>query len=163
MTGLDFRAGQLALNPRFCVAIAVHLAYFEWTELGDRLMKQDVSERIPDALAPRVEAARRWFNDSADAAGDTFKVTGILDVDAALEGSDELKLILCGGDRCEQRTFRVSGEGPNFLVEHADPIPVASGKPQAELDPPPGARLGWLDSVMAQHAFVVVLFYRGFW
>ena len=163
MTGLDFRAGQLALNPRFCVAIAVHLAYFEWTELGDRLMKQDVSERIPDALAPRVEAARRWFNDSADAAGDTFKVTGILDADAALQGSHELRLILCGGDRCEQRTFRVSGEGPSFLVEQADPMPAASGKPQAELDPPPGARLGWLDSIMAQHAFVVLLFYRGFW
>ena len=163
MTGQDFRATQLGLNPRFSVAIAGHLAYFEWTELGDRLMKQDVSERIPDALAPRVEAARRWFNDSADAAGDTFKVTGILDADAALEGSDELKLILCGGDRCEQRSFRVSGEGPSFLVEQADPMPVASGKPQAELDPPPGARLGWLDNVMAQHAFVVLLFYRGFW
>ena len=163
MTGQDFRATQLGLNPRFSVAIAGHLAYFEWTELGDRLMKQDVSERIPDALAPRVEAARRWFNDSADAAGDTFKVTGILDADAALQGSHELRLILCGGDRCEQRTFRVSGEGPSFLVEQADPMPAASGKPQAELDPPPGARLGWLDSIMAQHAFVVLLFYRGFW
>ena len=126
-------------------------------------METQVNEQIPEALAPRVAAAVSSFNDSADAAGDTFKVTGILDVDAALEGSDELKLILCGGDRCEQRTFRVSGEGPNFLVEHADPIPLASGKPQAELDPPPGARLGWLDSVMAQHAFVVLLFYRGFW
>jgi len=104
-----------------------------------------------------------WFNDSADAAGDTFKVTGILDADAALQGSNELKLILCGGDRCEQRTFRVSGESPSFLVEQADPMPVASGKPQAELDPPPGARLGWLDIVMAQHGFVVLLFYRGFW
>ena len=126
-------------------------------------MGTQVNEQIPEALSPRVEAAVAWFNDSTDAAGDTFKVTGILDADAALQGSHELKLILCGGDRCEQRTFRVSGEGPNFLVEHADPIPVASGKPQAELDPPPGARLGWLDSVMAQHAFVVVLFYRGFW
>lgn len=163
MTGLNFRAGQLALNPRFCVAIAVHLAYFEWTALGNIFMRQDVSERIPDALAPRVEAARRWFNDSADAAGDTFKVTGILEADAALEGSDELKLILCGGDRCEQRTFRVSGEGPSFLVEQTVPMSAGPGKPQAELDPPPGARLGWLDSVMAQHAFVVLLFYRGFW
>ena len=78
MTGVNFRPGQLALNPRFCIAIAVLLAYFEWTALGNSFMKQDVSEGIPDALAPRVEAARRWFNDSADAAGDTFKVTGIL-------------------------------------------------------------------------------------
>ena len=126
-------------------------------------METQVNEQIPEALTPRVAAAVSWFNDSADAAGDTFKVTGILDVDAALEGSDELKLILCGGDRCEQRTFRVSGESPSFLVEQADPMPLASGKPQAELDPPPGARLGWLDNVMAQHAFVVLLFYRGFW
>ena len=122
-----------------------------------------VNEQIPEALTPRVAAAVAWFNDSTDAAGDTFKATGILDANAALEGSDELKLILCGGDRCEQRTFRVSGESPSFLVEQGDPMPLASGKPQAELDPPPGARLGWLDNVMAQHAFVVLLFYRGFW
>ena len=126
-------------------------------------METQVNEQIPEALTPRVEAAVAWFNKSADAAGDTFKVTGILDADSALEGSEELKLILCGGDRCEQRTFRVSGEGPNFVVKQADPMPVASGKPQAELDPPPGARTGWMDSVMAQHAFVVLLFYRGFW
>ena len=126
-------------------------------------MGTQVNEQIPEALSPRVEAAVAWFNDSVDAAGDTFKVTGILDADAALQGSHELKLILCGGDRCEQRTFRVSGESPSFLVEQADPMPLASEKPQAELDPPPGARLGWLDNVMAQHAFVVLLFYRGFW
>ena len=29
--------------------------------------------------------------------------------------------------------------------------------------PPAGARMGWLDHVMGQHAFVVLLFYRGFW
>ena len=126
-------------------------------------MQTRVNEQIPEALAPRVEAAVAWFNDSSDAAGDSFTVTGILDADAALGGSDELKLVLCGGDRCEQRTFKVSGEGPNFLIEQANSITAASGKPQAELDPPPGARLGWLDSVMAQHAFVVLLFYRGFW
>ena len=32
-----------------------------------------------------------------------------------------------------------------------------------ELDPPPGPRLRWLDEKLAQHAFVVLLFYRGFW
>ena len=36
-------------------------------------------------------------------------------------------------------------------------------KPQAELDPPPGPRLRWLDEKLSQHAFVVLLFYRGFW
>lgn len=129
---------------------------------GDRMGVQ-VNEHIPEPLVSRVDAAVAWFNDSPDAAGDTFKVTGIIDVDKALSGSNELKLILCGGDRCEQRTFNVSGEGSNFLVQHADLLHTLPGKPQAELDPPPGARLGWLDSVMAQHAFVVLLFYRGFW
>ena len=126
-------------------------------------MNQQVSETIPDALAPRVAAAVAWFNNSPDAAGSTFNVTGIVDADNALKGSDELKLILCGGDRCEQRSFRVTGVSPAFTIAASDNISAPQGKLQAELDLPPGVRLAWLDSVMAQHAFVVLLFYRGFW
>ena len=126
-------------------------------------MNQQVSDTIPDALAPRVAAAVAWFNNSPDAAGSTFNVTGILDADNALKGSDELKLILCGGDRCEQRSFRVTGVSPAFTIAASDNISAPQGKLQAEPDPPPGVRLTWLDSVMAQHAFVVLLFYRGFW
>ena len=123
-----------------------------------------VSETIPDALKPRVDAALAWFNASADAAEDEFKVTAILDADKALSGSDELRLILCGGDRCEQRSFRVSGEGDAWEVDFADSALAPQGaKPQAELDPPPGPRLRWLDEKLSQHAFVVLLFYRGFW
>jgi hypothetical protein len=123
-----------------------------------------VSETIPDALKPRVDAALAWFNASADAAEDEFKVTGILDADEALSGSDELRLILCGGDRCEQRSFRVSGAVDAWEVEFADSaLPPQGTKPQAELDPPPGPRLRWLDEKLSQHAFVVLLFYRGFW
>ena len=123
-----------------------------------------VSETIPDALKPRVDAALAWFNASADATGDEFKVTGILDAYAALDGSDELRLILCGGDRCEQRSFRVSGAVDAWEVDFADSALAPQGaKPQAELDPPPGPRLRWLDEKLSQHAFVVLLFYRGFW
>ena len=123
-----------------------------------------VSETIPEALKPRVDAALAWFNASADAAEDEFKVTGILDADTALNGSDELRLILCGGDRCEQRSFRVGGTVDAWEVEFADPALAPQGaKPQAELDPPPGPRLRWLDEKLSQHAFVVLLFYRGFW
>ena len=123
-----------------------------------------VSETIPDALKPRVDAALAWFNASADAAEDEFKVTGILDADEALSGSDELRLILCGGDRCEQRSFRVGGTVDAWEVEFTDSALAAQGaKPQAELDPPPGPRLRWLDEKLSQHAFVVLLFYRGFW
>ena len=123
-----------------------------------------VSETIPDALKPRVDAALAWFNASAHAAEDEFKVTGILDADEALNGSDELRLILCGGDRCEQRSFRVSGAVDAWAIDCADSALAPQGaKPQAELDPPPGPRLRWLDGKLSQHAFVVLLFYRGFW
>ncbi len=123
-----------------------------------------VSETIPDALQPRVQAAVAWFNRSAASAEDEFKVTGILDADEALSGSDELRLIMCGGDRCEQRSFRVTGTVDSWQIEFTDTAPLAQGeKPQAELDPPPGVRGSWLDQKLSQHAFVVLLFYRGFW
>ena len=124
----------------------------------------EVSETIPDALAPRVDAALAWFNSSAESAGDIFKVTGILDADAALNGSDELQLILCGGDRCEQRSFRVSGSSDAWAVESLENLSTANRtKPQADLDPPPGARSSWLNKRLPQHKLVVLLFYRGFW
>ena len=124
----------------------------------------EVSETIPDALAPRVDAALAWFNSSAESAGDIFKVTGILDADAALNGSDELQLILCGGDRCEQRSFRVSGSSDAWAIESLENLSTANRtKPQADLDPPPGARSIWLNKTLPQHNFVVLLFYRGFW
>ncbi len=123
-----------------------------------------VSETIPSTLQPRVDAALAWFNASVEAADEEFKVTGILDADDALGGSDELRLILCGGDRCEQRSFRVSGASDAWEVEFVDGVQTQQGdKPQAELDPPPGVRSGWLDKALSQHAFVVLLFYRGFW
>ncbi|MEM1229714.1 MAG: hypothetical protein AAGI15_04195 [Pseudomonadota bacterium] len=124
----------------------------------------EVHETIPAALQPRVDAALTWFNESPRAAGDTFKVTGILDPEATLGGSPELRLILCGGDRCEQHNFRVGGTTGAWQVSFAEATSVApADRPQAELDPPPGARTAWLDRTLAQHAFVVLLFYRGFW
>ncbi len=123
-----------------------------------------VSETIPETLQPRVQAAVAWFNASAEAAGDEFKVTGILDEHEALAGSEELRIILCGGDRCEQHSFRVSGTFDDWKVEFANAVPAPRGdKPLSELDTPLGARLGWLDQTLSQHAFVVLLFYRGFW
>lgn len=123
-----------------------------------------VEETIPDALQPEVEAALAWFNQSEDVA---FEVTGILDPQAALEasGSRDLQLILCGGDRCERRSFRVtqSGSGYEVAAVEDDPAPESERQAPARLDPPPGARRGWLDRALTQHAFVVLVFYRGFW
>jgi hypothetical protein len=123
-----------------------------------------VEETIPEALQPDVEAALAWFNHSEDVA---FEVTGILDPQAALEasGSRVLHLILCGGDRCERRSFRVTESGSGYEVAAVvdDPALGTEGQTPARLDPPPGARRGWLDRVLTQHAFVVLVFYRGFW
>ena len=123
-----------------------------------------VEENIPDPLRPEVEAALAWFNAQSDVA---FEVTGILDPEAALAqtGSRELRLVLCGGDRCEQRSFRVTSGASGYEVAFAtDPASDASDNPiQPELDPPPGALRGWLDAQLTQHAFVVLVFYRGFW
>jgi len=130
----------------------------------ERSLMPQVSETIPELLQPRVDAALRWFNASAEAAGEEFKVTGILDPEKALSESDELHLILCGGDRCQQQSFKVIGTSEDWNVAFAESGPASQdGKPQAELDPPPGARSGWLDKALSQHAFVVLLFYRGFW
>ncbi len=120
-----------------------------------------VSETIPETLRPRVDAALAWFNASEEAG---FEVTGILDAETALAGSDELRLILCGGDRCEQRSFHVRGAPGAWQVHLAEQETAASaGIKQAELDPPPGPRLRWLDEKLSQHTFVVLVFYRGFW
>ncbi len=127
----------------------------------------NVQETIPEALRPEVDAALAWFNRQQDVA---FEVTGILDPEVALAGAGapgarELRLILCGGDRCEQRSFRVAANAEGYEVasledERPDP---AEGQPPAELDPPPGALRGWLDRALGQHAFVVLVFYRGYW
>ncbi|MEM7284417.1 MAG: hypothetical protein AAF438_22685 [Pseudomonadota bacterium] len=122
-----------------------------------------VSETIPTELQPQVDAAVSWFNQSDLAEGETFKVTGILDADDALSGSDELRLILCGGDRCEQHTFSVSQDSDAWAINLATSKEQIVGQPQAELDPPPGPRLQWIDDVIDKHAFTVLLFYRGFW
>ena len=94
-----------------------------------------VSETIPDRLQPRVDAALNWFNASSEAGDETFKVTGILDADKTLEASDELQLILCGGDRCEQRTFRVSGEVEPLLrsFDRSGPICPSARKAASRL------------------------------
>jgi len=129
-----------------------------------------VRETIPEPLQPEVDAAIAWFNRSRDdrEGGAHFEVTGIVDPEDALasDGPRDLRLVLCAGDRCEQRTFRVSTDASGFSVALADELGMAARDPDstpAELDPPPGARRSWLDAALARHAFIVLIFYRGFW
>jgi hypothetical protein len=74
--------------------------------------------------------------------------------------------VLCGGDTCQQRSFRVARSAEGFDVAYSETEPSdddTATKVQSELDPPPGARRAWLDKVLGKHKFVVLVFYRGFW
>lgn len=124
-----------------------------------------VSETIPEVLQPDVDAALEWFNDTQS---NVFEVTGIIDADLAVEADTprELHLVLCGGDSCQQRSFRVARSAEGFDVAYSETEPSnddTATRVQSELDPPPGARRAWLDKVLGQHKFVVLVFYRGFW
>ena len=121
-----------------------------------------VRETIPIALQPQAEAALEWFNRQEET---EFEITGIVDPEDALaaSGPRELRLVLCGGDRCEQRSFRVVASGEGYDVDFAEVEPRPEAGMPAQLDPPPGALRGWLDRALGQHAFVVLIFYRGFW
>ena len=122
-----------------------------------------VEETIPAELQDDVAAALSWFNEREDT---EFSVTGIVDPDAAIaeRGQRSLRLVLCGGDRCEQHSFRVFSDNGlltvSFLEEQA--ADNEEQKP-ARLDPPPGALRGWLDRTLAQREFTFLVFYRGFW
>ena len=128
-----------------------------------------IEESIPVHLAEASEAARAWFSSEQ---GTDFKVTGIVDpVPAASpnmgRGPHELQLILCGErdgqDVCLRERFVVAAREEGYAVEHLVQADDSLASPAPLLDPPAGARLGWLDQAMGRHAFVVLLFYRGFW
>ena len=72
----------------------------------------------------------------------------------------DLTLILCDGDRCVRERLRVQAGDGGFTFARADAL---REDPPAELDPLPGVRAGWLAGELARHAFVVLVFYRGFW
>ena len=127
-----------------------------------------VQETIPEALGPQVDAALAWLNRERQA---EFSVTGIIDADAALAvrqaGGDEealeLQLVLRESDICLRERFRVQASDSGFDVTLLDDVAAAEGATPSEFDPPPGARRGWLEAALARHAFVVLVFYRGFW
>ena len=128
-----------------------------------------VEESIPAELVEEAEAARAWF---ARERGSDFELTGIVDPEEIHERSSEthareLQLILCGNadgqDVCLRERFEVKPAGESFdvtLLEDSTPD-VGSAAPL--LDPPIGVRANWLNQVLAQHSFVVLVFYRGFW
>ncbi|MFP6582246.1 MAG: hypothetical protein VCD00_06790 [Candidatus Hydrogenedentota bacterium] len=128
-----------------------------------------IVETIPDSQVAQAEAARAWF---AQERGSEFKLTGIVDPGEAGEQSSasttrELQLILCGSqdghEVCLRKRFKVTPASAGFDVIHLGDTSPELGSPAPLLDPPPDIRKGWLDTVVSNHAFVVLVFYRGFW
>ncbi len=128
-----------------------------------------IEESIPSHLSDEAEAARAWFSRDQ---GSEFKLTGIVDPEAAGSAGPgtrprQLQLILCGirdgQDVCLRERFEVETTGAGFDVTLLEDATPNLGSPAPLLDPPAGSRAGWLESVLARHAFVVLVFYRGFW
>ena len=128
-----------------------------------------VEEAIPANLADEAEAARAWFTRDR---GTEFKLTGIVDPEEVRERDDEtqmrqLQLILCGTrdgqDVCLRERFEVKPGSEGFEVTLLEDSTPDVGSPAPLLDPPVGVRAGWLNRILAEHSFVVLVFYRGFW
>ena len=128
-----------------------------------------VEESIPAHLAGEAEAARAWFSRER---GSEFKLTGIVDPHdvPARDGATharQLQLILCGirdgQDVCLRERFEVAPARSGFDVTLLQDSTPDLGSPAPLLDPPAGMRTAWLEQVLARHAFVVLVFYRGFW
>lgn len=119
-----------------------------------------IVDEIPDVLRPEVDAALAWLNAEHRR---SFALSGLVDPERAEQARGaphELTLILCDGDLCLRERVRVRPSGGGFSFARAD---AKREDPPAELDPGPGVRAGWLAAELAKHAFVVLVFYRGFW
>ena len=122
----------------------------------------NVVEEIPQELRAEVDSALAFWNQSQP---EPFKLTGVIDPDhviaARQPGAEfELPLVLCRGDLCVRESFLLRPTASGFDLRMAD---TNATDPPGEVDPLPGARIGWLDEVLAKHDFVLIHFYRGLW
>ena len=121
----------------------------------------ELLEDIPAPLTAPANAAVAWINDQR---GAHFRLTGLVDPDAALAAKPgdavELGLVLCEGDVCLREQVLVTPRGDRFEVAAIEA--EDSGIPPL-LDPPPGVRSTWLDDQLAKYDFILLLFYRGRW
>jgi hypothetical protein len=120
-----------------------------------------VAEEVPPALRPAADAALDWINRER---GARFRITGIVDPDASADPAAgqpvSLSLVLCDGDVCLREQVRVAKQGGDWAVR---PVEAEGAVIPPELDPPAGVRSRWLDEQLSRHAFVALVFYRGFW
>ncbi len=126
-----------------------------------------VVEEIPESIRPEVDSALAWLNRER---GSAFRVTGLVDPEEAIarrasapDAPVELGLVLCQGDLCLRERVQVRPAADGFEVALANSEDGPKDEPPPHLDPPPGTRKGWIEEQLARHAFVVLVFYRGFW
>ena len=116
---------------------------------------------IPQALRGPAEAALEWINAQRQPPSG---LTGLVDYDAALNAapgqSFEMGLVLCDGNICSREQVRVTPVENDYTFNLVDAAPREI---PTLLDPPIGIRSSWIDTVLARHEFVVLLFYRGLW
>jgi hypothetical protein len=131
----------------------------------------NIVEEIPESLRPEVTAALDWLNAQG---GPARSFTAVVDPDATLASRErgaseyELGIVVCQESSCmrERIVVRPIGEGFEFSLVDS---PAAAGRtdgkldPPAELDPAPGALVGWIDEQLKHHQFIVLLYYRGLW
>ena len=125
-----------------------------------------IVDDIPEVLSAPAEQAVKWLNREF---AQEFELTGVVDYELAIEkGMDqpfEFGLVLCNGEICKREQVRctpMAGKEQDrwqfSLASNSDEREIPS-----LLDPPPGLRAEWLDRVIDQYEFVVLLFYRGLW
>ena len=122
----------------------------------------NVVEEVPQELRAEVDSALAFWNQSQQ---EPFKLTGVIDPDRVIAARKpdtefELPLVLCQGELCVRESFLLRPTESGFDLRIAD---TDAMDPPGEVDPLPGARIGWLDEVLAKHDFVLIHFYRGLW
>lgn len=120
-----------------------------------------VVEEIPVHLQPAADAALSWINNER---GANYKLTGLVDPDLDWRPGEgqptELGLVLCENDMCAREQVRIQKHGDVFQIAEVE---LGEPKIPAHLDPPEGVRGHWIEDQLSKHAFVVLVFYRGFW
>ena len=121
-----------------------------------------VVEEIPERLQPAADAALAWINVQQ---GAQFRITGLVDPDAALAGS--LPESRWTWASCCAMAISVSASryacravGDGYEVSGVE---AGAAEIPVQLDPPVGIRREWLDKQLEKHEFILLLYYRGLW
>ncbi len=118
-------------------------------------------KQIPTQLEVPGELALEWVNKKLQ---NNFEWTGLAEPiynESAKDNSPfRLNMVLCDGEICTRKDIEVCKRKDDWsfllLEEEDNEIPPL-------LDPPSGHYRSWFEKILAQHEFVLLLFYRGRW